>query len=169
MSIQTCLKKSHTIWQHRAVAVIWQQCTDTQVALVCGPIATHVLSFLPDRHAERSLSALISWGISILDMFGYFYIALAFHLVTFLWKYGDLVVLDFSELCVMEDILKILVALSSLWLSNILPPWDKCIVFYWYEPPPLGNCLGRQHVWVSTHASYRAHIHSLHPLIWLQS
>ena len=146
MSIQTCLKKSHTIWQHRAVAVIWQQCTDTQVALVCGPIATHVLSFLPDRHAERSLSALWSWGISILDMSGYFYISLAFHLFTLLWKYGDLVVLDFSELCVMEDILKTLVALSSLWQSNILPPWDKCIVFYWYEPPPLGNCLGRQHV-----------------------
>ena len=43
MSIQTCLKKSHTICQHRAVAVIWQQCTDTQVALVCRPIATHDL------------------------------------------------------------------------------------------------------------------------------
>ena len=93
MSIQTCLKKSHTIWQHRAVAVIWQQCTDTQVALVCIPIATHDLSIVPDRHAERSLSALWSWGISILDMSGYFYISLAFHLFTLLWKYGDLVVL----------------------------------------------------------------------------
>ena len=83
---------------------------------MCGPIATHVLSFLPDRHAERSLSALLSWGISVLDMSGYFYISLAFHLFT-LWKYGDLVVLViriFSELCVMEDILETLVALSSL-------------------------------------------------------
>ena len=84
---------------------------------MCGPIVTHVLSFLPDRHAERSLSALISWGISILDMFGYFYISLAFHLFTLLWKCGDLVVLViriFSELCEREDILKTLVALSSL-------------------------------------------------------
>ena len=132
------------------------------------------LMFYPFSRTDmrRSLSALLSWGISVLDMSGYFYISLAFHLFTLLWKYGDLVVLViriFSELCVMEDILETLVALSSLWQSNILPPWDKCIVFYWYEPPPLGYCLGRQHVRVSTHASYRAHLHSLHPHIWLQS
>ena len=66
---------------------------------------------------RRSLSALLSWGISVLDMSGYFYISLALHLFTLFWKYGDLVVLvigNFSDLCVMEDILKTLVALSSL-------------------------------------------------------
>ena len=75
----------------------------------------HSCSILsPGQTWERSLRALLSWGISVLDMSGYFYISLAFHLFTLLWKYGDLVVLDFSELCVMEDILKTLVALSSL-------------------------------------------------------